>query len=218
MDRNGEAEVDNGIVKPPLSQDIVFEIDVVESTGNDEINFQAVDSDDVVVVESAGSEDVVFVEQTVSEDVLVIEPTGSERRYVPIESVAKDVFVYRVEGGVEVEQARCDDIVFEVFVNEPTMKDVYFFKLNDEVKAGSDDIVFELEGSGDVVVLDVDESDGFEFPPKIVGDQSTAHTVQVFQIVEDESVKPNIQVFKTLIFVIFILLSCRGIFHLSRRT
>jgi hypothetical protein len=28
MDRNGDAEVDNGIVDPPGSQDMVFEIDV----------------------------------------------------------------------------------------------------------------------------------------------------------------------------------------------
>jgi hypothetical protein len=66
MDRNGNAKVDNGIVDPPGSQDIVFEIDVVKSTKNNEIVFEAVDSDDAVV-ESAGSEDVV-----------VVKPTGSE--------------------------------------------------------------------------------------------------------------------------------------------
>ena len=196
MDRYGKTEVDNGIVEPPGNQDIVFEIDVVESTGNDEIVLQVVDSDD----------DVVFIESVGSEDVVIVEPTGSERRYVPVESVAKDVFVYRVEGGGdEVEQAGSDDIVFEAFVNEPTMKDTYFFKLDDEVEAGSDDIVFELEGSGDVVILDVDESDGFEFPPKTIGEPSTDDTVQVFQIVEEESVEPNIQVFKTFIFVIYLL-------------
>jgi hypothetical protein len=66
MDRNGNAKVNYGIVDPPGSQDIVFEIDVVKSTENNEIVFEAVNSDDVVV-ESAGSEDVV-----------VVEPTGSE--------------------------------------------------------------------------------------------------------------------------------------------